>query len=137
MRVDNRSHGMGALAVLVLSCALVQHVLAAESAGLGAAVSQAPSPVKIYTAPKVITMERENPFATAVAVAGGKILAAGTLEEVKSTLGDRPYSVDDTLSSKIIMPGFIDQHLHPVLGALTLAAEVIAPKGCRPYGLRR
>ena len=26
------------------------------------------------------------------------------------------------------MPGFIDQHLHPVLGALTLAIEVIAPE---------
>src|SRR5208282_3763712 len=30
--------------------------------------------------------------------------------------------------SKIIMPGLIDQHLHPVLGALTLAVEVIAPE---------
>ena len=26
------------------------------------------------------------------------------------------------------MPGLIDQHLHPVLGALTLAVEVIAPE---------
>ncbi len=84
------------------------------------------APVTIYTAAKVVTMEGAQPTATAVAVAGKRILAAGSLEELKRALGTRPYVVDDTLKGKVVLPGFIDQHLHPILGALTLSVEVIA-----------
>ena len=34
--------------------------------------------------------------------------------------------MNDTFLSKVVLPGLIDQHLHPFLGALTLATEVIA-----------
>jgi len=109
----------------------------AEAVGSGAAradgsvntilqQSLAGTAATIFVARKIITMERDNPAATAVAVEGKKIVAAGTLEQVKAALGDRPYAIDTTFSEKILMPGFIDQHLHPVLGALTLAIEVIA-----------
>ena len=77
-------------------------------------------------AKKILTMERSNPEATAVAVAGKQILAVGSFEEVKAALGDRQFTVNDTFKSKVILPGLIDQHLHPILGALTLATEVIA-----------
>ena len=83
-------------------------------------------PVTVYTAKKVLTMERSNPEATAVAVAGKRILAVGSFEEVKAALGNLKFTVNDTFKSKIILPGLIDQHLHPILGALTLATEVIA-----------
>jgi len=83
-------------------------------------------PVAVYTAKKIITMERSNPEATAVAVAGKRILAVGSLEDVKAALGDRPFTVNDTFQAKILLPGLIDQHLHPILGALTLSTEVIA-----------
>ncbi|HZM11200.1 MAG TPA: amidohydrolase [Candidatus Limnocylindrales bacterium] len=82
----------------------------------------------IYTAKKIITMERGNQEATAVAVSGKQIVVAGSLHEVKKFLGDQPYRLDETFASKVILPGFIDQHLHPLLGALTLAVEVIAPE---------
>jgi hypothetical protein len=45
---------------------------------------------------------------------------------VKAALGDIKFTVNDTFQSKIVLPGLIDQHLHPFLGALTLATEVIA-----------
>lgn len=89
--------------------------------------SSAPE-IVVYPAANVITMERSNPQAEAVAVRGTQILLAGTLAEVQDFLGDAPYRVDKTFTSKIILPGFIDQHLHPLLGALTLAVEVIAPE---------
>lgn len=82
----------------------------------------------IFVARKFITMERGHPTAEAVAVAGKRILAVGRLEYVKKALGDTPYQIDETFKSKVVMPGFIDQHLHPILGALTLAVEVIAPE---------
>ncbi len=91
-----------------------------ESAGTS------PLPVTVYTAKKILTMERSNAQATAVAVGGKRILAVGSLEEVKAALGDRQFTLNEMFNSKIILPGLIDQHLHPILGALTLATEVIA-----------
>ena len=84
------------------------------------------APVTIFTAKKFITMERAAPEAAAVAVSGKRIVSSGSLAEVKATIGDRPYVVNDAFASKVVLPGLIDQHLHPILGALTLAVEVIA-----------
>jgi predicted amidohydrolase YtcJ len=80
----------------------------------------------IYTAKRIVTMERAMPQATAIAVVGKRIAAVGSIDQVKAALGDRSYRIDDTFGAKVVMPGFIDQHVHPVLGALTLAIEVIA-----------
>ena len=95
-------------------------------AGRKFAAPAPPEAVTIYTAKKILTMERGNPEATAVAVAGKRILAVGSLDEVKAALGDVKFTVNDTFQSKVVLPGLIDQHLHPFLGALTLATEVIA-----------
>jgi len=93
---------------------------------IGAPVPAAAGPATIYTAKRIITMERGAPEAAAIAVAGKRIVAVGSLDSVKAALGARPYAIDDTFAGKIVMPGLIDQHLHPILGALTLAVEVIA-----------
>jgi hypothetical protein len=47
------------------------------------------SAATIFVARKIITMERDNPTATAVAVAGDKILATGSLDQVKAALAGR------------------------------------------------
>ena len=96
-----------------------------ETIGNGLAAPSASS-VTIFTAKKVLTMERANPEATAVAVMGARIVAVGSLAEVKAALGDRKFAVDATFAAKVMLPGLIDQHLHPILGALTLSTEVIA-----------
>lgn len=99
------------------------------AAGLGGTASApAEPPVTIFTARKVITMERGAAPATAVAVSGKRILAVGSLDQVKAAIGALPYTLDETFGTKIVMPGLIDQHLHPILGALTLAVQVIAPE---------
>lgn len=86
------------------------------------------SQATIFTARRIITMERSNPEATAVAVSGKRIISAGSLGEVKAALGGQSFKVDETFADQVILPGFIDQHLHPILGGLTLATEVIAPE---------
>ncbi len=96
---------------------------AALFSGPGRADSE---PVTIFTARKIVTMEKSNPEAQAVAVRGKRIVAAGSLASVKASLGDTPYSIDTTFKDKVMMPGFIEQHMHPILGALTLSTEVIA-----------
>lgn len=92
------------------------------------AAQAADAPLLVYTAKKVVTMEPCYPEATAVVVSGKHIVAVGSLDEIKQFIGNKSYLVDDTLSAKVILPGFIDQHLHPLLGALTLSVEVIAPE---------
>ncbi len=82
----------------------------------------------IFTAKRVITMDDKNSSATAVAVSGDRIVAVGSLGSVKKALGSAPYSVDTTFEQRFILPGLIDQHLHPILGALTLSIPVIAPE---------
>ena len=51
--------------------------------------SQAADPLLIYIAKKVITMERGNPEATAVAVSGKQVLVAGSLDEVPYRVANR------------------------------------------------
>lgn len=84
------------------------------------------SQATIYTAKRVITMDPKGSSATAVAVRGDRILAVGSLDSVKKALGSTPYSVDTTFDGRFMMPGLIEQHLHPILGALTLSIPVVA-----------
>ncbi len=73
-------------------------------------------------------MEPGNPEATAVAISGKRIVAVGSVAEVKAALGNTKYVVDQAFAGLVVLPGFIDQHLRPFLGALTLSTEVIAPE---------
>jgi predicted amidohydrolase YtcJ len=88
--------------------------------------SAAEGPARVFTARKILTMETANPTAFAVAVTGDRILAVGNLDDVKKALADRPFHVDGRFAEKILLPGLIEQHLHPLLGALCLSVEVIA-----------
>ncbi len=82
--------------------------------------------IRIYTAKEIITLDTAKPMAQAVAVVGDRILATGTLAELKTAVGDQKYSIDNTFAEKIIVPGFVAQHDHPVLTALTMASEVLS-----------
>jgi predicted amidohydrolase YtcJ len=80
----------------------------------------------IYVAQEVVTLDPNKPSAAAVAVVGDRILATGTLDQLKSAAGDQPFTVDETFADKIIVPGFIAQHDHPLLTGLTMTSEIIA-----------
>jgi predicted amidohydrolase YtcJ len=82
----------------------------------------------MYTAKSVVTMDKNMPLAEAVIVENGRILAVGKKAQLIKSLGDKSYFIDDQFANKTIMPGFIEQHLHPLLGALTLSMAVIAPE---------
>ncbi len=82
--------------------------------------------VTIYTAKEIVTLDPEKPSATAVAVVNDRILAVGSLEELKAAAGEQPYSIDNTFADKVIVPGLIAQHDHPLLTALTMESEIIA-----------
>lgn len=92
---------------------------------MGGIMQGAPQ-VTIYTAKEIITMDPSRPKADAVAVVNGKIIAVGTREEVGKAVGSQPARLDKTFNDKVIIPGFIAQHDHPVLAALTMASEVLS-----------
>lgn len=75
----------------------------------------------VYPARRIITMDPALPEATAVAVEGDRVAAVGPVEDL-SRLG----AVDDRFADAVVLPGLIDQRLHPVLGATTLVTDVIA-----------
>ena len=80
----------------------------------------------VFVARRFHTMEPGFPTAEAVAVRDGRILAVGSLQTVTDALGHEPFELDETLRDHVVLPGLIDQHLHPLLGATTLAMDVIA-----------
>ena len=85
------------------------------------------SQVVVYRAHSVITMNDDAPRATAIAVKGARIVAVGDFDSVVALLTE-PYDVNDEFAGTVIIPGLIDQHLHPMLGATTLTTEIIAPE---------
>ncbi len=74
----------------------------------------------------IITMETNQPSAEAVVTGDdGLILFVG---EEKEAFTKFPKAKKIDLENKVLMPGLIEQHLHPFLGALTLTIPVIAPE---------
>jgi predicted amidohydrolase YtcJ len=81
----------------------------------------------VYTAKKFITMEPAMPEATAVAVADGRIVAVGTLQTLQFWMDANDSTIDRSLEGKIVMPGFIDPHVHPSLPAVLTQFPFLAP----------
>jgi len=63
---------------------------------------------------KIYTVNEQQPWAEAVAVKGGEIIAVGDLNEVKLLSGKATKHQD--LQGSMLLPGFIDSHAHPVMG---------------------
>ena len=68
----------------------------------------------IVTGAKVLTMDPDRPRAEAVAVAAGRILAVGTRAEVEALAGPGCRVID--AGGRTLLPGFVESHLHLVLG---------------------
>ena len=63
----------------------------------------------------VLTMEGESATSQACVVSGGTILDHGTVDSMKKLAGPSCEEID--LWEGVLMPGFIDCHLHLVLSA--------------------
>lgn len=68
----------------------------------------------IVTNAKVLTMDDGAPRAEAVAVAGGKILAVGSVADIAVLAGPATRVID--AKGRTLLPGFVESHLHLVLG---------------------
>jgi len=104
-----RTSAFSAASTLALACS-VCGVFGVSSA------AQAQDADIIFTNGKVYTVEEFQPWASAFAVSGGRILAVsedGLLEEYR---GETTKVID--LNGRFVMPGFIDAHSHPIRSQL-------------------
>ncbi|WP_423747780.1 amidohydrolase [Bacillus cereus] len=64
----------------------------------------------IFVNGKVYTVEKQQPWAEAVAISNGKIIYVGNNTCAKAYKGNKTKVID--LKGKMMLPGFIDNHLH-------------------------
>jgi predicted amidohydrolase YtcJ len=65
----------------------------------------------VFTNAAVYTVDATDSWAQAVAVRGGRIVAVGTDDDVRTLIGPRTTVHD--LDGKMLLPGFQDAHCHP------------------------
>jgi predicted amidohydrolase YtcJ len=74
------------------------------------------SPDVIYFNGKIVTLDAAGSIAGAVAVKDGKFLKVGNTDEVRKLAGDSTKLVD--LDGRLVVPGLIDAHTHPMETAM-------------------
>ncbi len=90
----------------------------------------------IFPAGTVITMDPSLPRASAVAVSGGRIVAVGDVGDFDVWTDGREVNIDERFADKVIVPGLIDNHLHPFLASIVFNTVWITPQEWRVGDMR-
>jgi len=81
---------------------------------------------RIFFHAKIFTADPQNPYAEAVAIRDGTIVAVGTLPDVAKSVSANAEHID--LQGKSLFPGFIDSHSHSIDGGLNLISADVTEK---------
>ena len=73
----------------------------------------------LFTHGAVYTMDGQRPTAQAVATRGKQIVCVGDDKDCDKWIGANTRVID--LKGRMLMPGFVEAHLHPVLGSVMTA----------------
>lgn len=119
---------------ILLAAALLLSGLALPSRP--APAEERPAPITVFVAKKIVTMDPGWPTATAVAVRDGRILSVGrTLADLAPWLERNPHTIDKRFEGKVLLPGFIEAHGHPLIGGFLMTRRLTAFKDIQnPYG---
>ncbi len=119
--VGNRAgaEGLGASALAFAAPAL----MAGETRRSRAAAA---AETTVYRGGTIRTMNAAMPLPDAVAVSGGRILAAGSEADVAARAGRDAKIVD--LKGRTMLPGFVDCHGHIAMTALLMGFQNLAPE---------
>lgn len=93
-----------------------------------APAQEPPGALTVFVAKKVVTMDPTRPTATAVAIRGREIVSVGSLADLQPWLKAHPHRIDTRFEDKVLMPGLIDPHMHPMLGAIAFQTVWITPE---------
>ena len=94
-------------AVLVASLCGVTQVLEADA--------EVPANLVLVNG-KIVTVDKAETVADAMAVGGGKVLYVGDADGARDLAGPETRIVD--LEGRMVLPGLIDSHTHPVSAAM-------------------
>ena len=99
-------------------------------------VSNVDSTQTIYFGGDIITMEGNNPeYVEAVVRENDKIVFVGKKENAEKQY---PNAEHYDLRGNTMMPGFIEPHLHPLIAAVVLSGDIIAPHDWNvPEGVKK
>ena len=79
---------------------------------------------RIVVAKEIVTLDERYQNVDAVFIKGSRIQAVGTKDEL---LKEFPgVKVDITNENNIIVPGFIEHHIHPLLAGITMNSNIVA-----------
>lgn len=93
------------------------------------------SSITVFIAKKIVTMDPAIPDATAVAVADGRILSVGSLNDMKPWTDKYPSQINRQFANKVIYPGFIEPHAHPLLAGILFNKPLLTPSPMpNPWG---
>lgn len=85
--------------------------------------------VNIIEAASIITMDKDTPRAKYIAYKGDTIIGlANDKTSIEAMVGDVSFTYDNRFTDKILMPGLIDPHVHPMQAAVMLNVDFIAPE---------
>ncbi len=70
--------------------------------------------VTIFAARRILTLNPARPDATHVAVRDGRILGAGTLDDLAAW---GPHRIDTRFADRVLMPGLVEAHCHLSAGS--------------------
>ena len=91
----------------------------------------------LYFGGDIITMEGNKAnYVEAVIERDGKIIYVGDKASAVNNFAGKTIEVD--LKGKTMMPGFIEPHLHPLIAAILLSGDIVAPHDWNvPDGIKK
>ena len=107
-----KERGMTALRTTVAACV----ALLASCPGLNPAQAGEDKAGVVLRNGKIYTADPTRSLAQAIAFIGNTIVAVGKDEDMAPLIGATTQTVD--LQGKLVLPGMIDTHIHPIFGAV-------------------
>lgn len=93
---------------------------------IGYLLAEVQSPIVVYNASKIITLNPDTPITEAVAVRGERILAAGSVADIQERFSDQDLIFDSRFENLVLIPGLINQHEHAWLASLLFSTAILS-----------
>jgi len=80
--------------------------------------------ITLFKAKEVVSLSSQQ--GNSVAVRGDKIIGVGDFKDLQAQFSSQNILVNTLFEQDVLVPGFINQHDHPWLAALTMGSQVIS-----------
>jgi predicted amidohydrolase YtcJ len=119
--MHRESHAIRRLAIVAPCCLAL--LLPGDGGRVAGQQRDAPVADIVFRRGAVITVDPQERVASAVAIAGNRIAAVGSDQEISRFVGPRTRVVD--LNGRALLPGFIDSHSH--VEGLAVSEQLYVP----------